>query len=61
MISAKARRLKERMYKWGFTVLAFASLVFLAGITITLFLEGLPVFKEVPFLKFITGQYWYPT
>jgi len=49
------------MYKWGFTVLAFASLVFLAGITITLFLEGLPVFKEVPLLKFITGKYWYPT
>lgn len=61
MISAKSRRLKERMYKWGFTVLAFASLVFLAGITITLFLEGLPVFKEVPLLKFITGKYWYPT
>jgi len=61
VISAKARRLKERMYKWGFTVLAFASLVFLAGITITLFLEGLPVFQEVPFLKFLTGKYWYPT
>ncbi len=61
MISAKARRLKERIYKWGFTVLAFASLVFLAGITITLFLEGLPVFKEVPFLKFIAGKFWYPT
>lgn len=61
MISAKARRLKERIYKWGFTVLAFASLVFLAGITITLFLEGLPVFQEVPFLKFITGKFWYPT
>lgn len=60
-MSAKARRLKEKIYKWSFMILAFASLVFLAGITITLFLEGLPVFKEVPFLKFITGKYWYPT
>jgi phosphate transport system permease protein len=60
-LDAKARRLKERIYKGLFAVLAFASLLFLVGITITLFVEGGPVFKEVSFLKFIFGKYWYPT
>ncbi len=60
-LDAKARRIKERIYKGLFAALAFASLLFLVGITITLFLEGGPVFKEVPFLKFIFGKYWYPT
>jgi phosphate transport system permease protein len=60
-LDAKARRIKERIYKGIFAALAFASLLFLVGITITLFLEGGPVFKEVPFLKFIFGKYWYPT
>ena len=60
-LDAKARRIKERIYKGFFAALAFASLLFLVGITITLFLEGGPVFKEVPFLKFVFGKYWYPT
>ncbi len=60
-LAAKARRIKERIFKGIFAALAFASLLFLVGITITLFLEGGPVFKEVPFLKFIFGKYWYPT
>jgi phosphate transport system permease protein len=60
-LGAKARRLKESIYKSIFAALAFASLLFLVGITITLFLEGGPVFKEVPFLKFISGKFWYPT
>ena len=60
-LDAKARRIKERIYKGLFAALAFASLLFLVGITITLFLEGGPVFKEVPFLKFVFGKYWYPT
>jgi len=60
-LDAKARRIKERIYKGIFASLAFASLLFLVGITITLFIEGGPVFKEVPFLKFIFGKFWYPT
>jgi len=60
-MKAKARRIKEGIYKGIFTFLAFASLLFLVGITITLFLEGLPIFKEVKFLNFIFGKYWYPT
>jgi phosphate transport system permease protein len=60
-LDARARRLKEGIYKGIFAALAFTSLLFLVGITITLFLEGGPVFKEVSFLEFISGKYWYPT
>lgn len=60
-MKAKARRLKERIYKGAFAALAFASFLFLVGITITLFLEGLPVFKEVKAFQFIFGKSWYPT
>lgn len=54
-------RFKERIYKWIFTVLAFASLAFLIGIIIVLFKEGLPIFKKVSVLDFMFGKQWYPT
>lgn len=54
-------KLKERLYKWLFAILAFASLVFLVGIVIVLFKEGLPVFKKVGVLEFLFGKFWYPT
>ena len=60
-MDARARRLREKIYKGAFTVLALASLIFLVGITITLFLEGLPVFKEVKVFQFLFGKAWYPT
>jgi phosphate transport system permease protein len=52
---------KENIYKWIFSVLAYSSLIFLLGITIVLFKEGLPVFKEVGIIEFIAGRDWYPT
>lgn len=55
------RRFKERIYKWGFTLLAYASLLFLVGITLILFREGLPIFREVRFFDFVFGRLWYPT
>jgi phosphate transport system permease protein len=55
------RRIKENIYEFIFAVLAYASLLFLIGITIILFKEGLPVFKEVRVLNFLFGKYWYPT
>lgn len=57
----KTLSLKEKIYKWIFGILAFSSLVFLVGITVVLFKEGLPVFKKVRFFDFIFGKYWYPT
>lgn len=54
-------RKKEKIYKWIFSILAFSSLVFLAGITIILFSQGLPIFEKVGLFDFLSGKYWYPT
>jgi phosphate transport system permease protein len=54
-------RFKEKLYKWIFTVLAFASLVFLVGIILTLLIHALPALTQLNFIQFIFGQYWYPT
>lgn len=53
--------IKEKIYKWIFTVFAFSSLVFLIGIIVVLFKEGLPIFQKVRFMNFIFGKSWYPT
>ncbi len=42
-------------------VFASLSCLFLLGITLTLFTEGLPIFKSVGFFEFIFGRAWYPT
>jgi phosphate transport system permease protein len=52
---------KENIIKSGFGVLAFSSLLFLFGITVILFKEGLPIFKYVKLFEFIGGKFWYPT
>jgi phosphate transport system permease protein len=52
---------KEKIYKYLFGILAFSSLMFLVGITIILFTEGLPIFSEIGIMKFILGKHWYPT
>jgi phosphate transport system permease protein len=54
-------RMQDKIYKWFFTILGFSSLLFLVGITITLFIEGLPLFSKVNLFKFILGDEWYPT
>jgi phosphate transport system permease protein len=54
-------RFKENLYRWIFTVMAFTSLLFLLGIIIVLFREGLPIFATVGPLKFLSGLHWYPT
>jgi len=54
-------QVKEKAYKWTFTILAFSSLVFLTGIVIVLFKEGLPIFKKISVLQFLGGRAWYPT
>ena len=54
-------RKRENIIRWIFTVLAFASLIFLVAITIILFREGLPIFNEVRISNFIFGKSWYPT
>jgi phosphate transport system permease protein len=54
-------KFKEKLYQWIFTILAFSSLIFLVGIIIVLFKEGLPIFKQVSVFKFLFGKDWYPT
>jgi len=52
---------KENIIKSGFGVLAFSSLLFLLGITVILFKEGLPIFKYVklfvlkPIIELLAG------
>ncbi|MCM8783609.1 MAG: phosphate ABC transporter permease subunit PstC [Candidatus Omnitrophica bacterium] len=53
--------IKEKVYCWLFRILAFSSLFFLTGIATVIFIEGIPVFKEVSWLNFIFGKEWYPT
>ena len=57
----KKTKIKENIYRWIFTALAFSSLVFLTGIIIVLFKEGLPAFKNIGIMDFLTGLRWYPT
>ena len=52
---------KEKIYKFLFGILAFSSLLFLVGITVILFTEGLPIFHETGIGAFIFGKAWYPT
>ncbi|MFA5431102.1 MAG: phosphate ABC transporter permease subunit PstC [Candidatus Omnitrophota bacterium] len=52
---------KESVYASVFGILAFACLFFLAGITLVLFKEGLPLFSKVSLWDFLSGTAWYPT
>jgi phosphate transport system permease protein len=52
---------KENTIRWIFTILAFSSLFFLVGITITLFISAWPAFGEIGLFEFILGKEWYPT
>jgi phosphate transport system permease protein len=60
-LNAKGRQVREKAIRGFFGALAFTSLLFLVGITLTLFIEGLPTFAEVNFFKFVGGKFWYPT
>ena len=53
--------IKEKIYKYIFGILAFSSLLFLVGITVILFTEGLPIFHKTGVGAFIFGKSWYPT
>ena len=52
---------KDKFLEWFFLIFAFLSNVFLIGIIIILFKEGLPLFKEVKVVDFLFGRHWYPT
>ena len=52
---------KEKIIKYILFVFAISSILFLTGIIITLFNEGLPIFENVGFFEFVFGTVWYPT
>lgn len=60
-MNVATKNYRERLIKYLFAALAFSSLAFLAGIVLVLFMEGLPVFRTVGPLAFLTGRNWYPT
>jgi phosphate transport system permease protein len=59
--SGKSRYRTEKIVRITFFCISLASIATLALITIFLFMEGLPIFKEVSVKDFVFGQYWYPT
>ncbi len=52
---------KEKLLEWFFLAFAFLSNIFLLGIVIVLFKEGLPLFKDIKVADFLFGRHWYPT
>ncbi|HPX19833.1 MAG TPA: phosphate ABC transporter permease subunit PstC [Deltaproteobacteria bacterium] len=55
------RHFRETIYKRVFTILAFASLLFLTGIVLTLFVEAYPFLVSHDISRTLFGLYWYPT
>ncbi|MBM7623878.1 PstC family ABC transporter permease [Sporohalobacter salinus] len=52
---------KEKIIKVILFIFALSSILFLTGIVITLFNEGLSIFEKVGILEFVFGHEWYPT
>ncbi|NOR05536.1 MAG: phosphate ABC transporter permease subunit PstC [Deltaproteobacteria bacterium] len=59
--TGKGRQRKERIIRFFFFSVALTSITILALIVVFLFIEGLPIFREVSVYDFLFGHYWYPT
>jgi phosphate transport system permease protein len=59
--TGKGRRSRERVIRFVFFGVALASITTLFLIALFLFLEGVPIFKDVSVTDFIFGTEWYPT
>ena len=57
----KNRQVREKAIRMAFFASATVSIVVLSLIIVFLFMEGVPIFKDVPIPKFLFGRYWYPT
>ncbi len=60
-VKKKKRRPGERTIEVAMLVCAFTSVAAVLLITVLIFSQGLPVFKEVSVWDFITGTTWKPT
>ncbi len=52
---------KENLIRRLFCLFSLFSVLFLLGIVIVLFKEGLPIFNVTSLGKFLLGKFWYPT
>lgn len=59
--TGKGRRSKEQMIRFFFFGVALASITTLFLIALFLFIEGIPIFKDVSVIDFVFGTEWYPT
>jgi phosphate transport system permease protein len=59
--TGKGRQRRERIIRFFFFSVALTSITILALIVVFLFVEGLPIFREVSVYDFLFGHYWYPT
>jgi phosphate transport system permease protein len=59
--TGKGRRSRERVIRFFFFGVALASITTLFLIALFLFIEGIPIFKDVSVLDFVFGTEWYPT
>lgn len=59
--TGKGRRERERSIRFMFFGVALASITTLGLIALFLFVEGIPIFREVSVTDFIFGEFWYPT
>jgi len=57
----KNRQVREKAIRMAFFASATVSIVVLSLIIVFLFMEGVPIFKDVPITKFLFGRSWYPT
>jgi phosphate transport system permease protein len=55
------KKLKELIIKLILLFCASSSLIFLGGIVVVLFTQGLPILKYVGIGEFLFGTHWYPT
>ncbi len=61
LITSSRSRRKEKVIHGVLFIVAFSSIIILFAISIFLFKEGVPIFKEVSIKDFVFGHYWYPT
>lgn len=59
--TGKDRQNREQVIRFLFFGVALASITTLFLIALFLFVEGIPIFKEVSVSDFVFGKYWYPT
>lgn len=55
------RTRKDGLIKGFFCLFALCSIIFLLGIVVVLFKEGLPIFGATSLGKLLFGKLWYPT